>query len=96
MGKPVIRLGPDKSLGHSPCFPPVPATMGSNNVRVNKMPVVRMGDPYKLHCCSGSCHVGKATGSSRVFANKKGVTRLGDKITCGDTSGGGSSNVSAG
>lgn len=96
MGKPVIRKGPDISTGHPPGFPPVAATMGSQNVFVNRISVVRQGDPYKVHCYKSSCHVGKATGSSRVFVNKKGITRMGDKITCGDTSGGGSSNVGAG
>lgn len=96
MGKPVIRKGPDMTMGHSPCFPPVPAIQGSNNVFVNGLPAVRTGDKYKLHCCNGSCHVPTATGSSKVFVNKRGVTRMGDKTTCGDTSMGGSGNVGAG
>lgn len=96
MGKPIIRKGPDMSTGHPPGFPPVNAIMGSNNVYVNKIAVVRQGDSYKVHCYGNSCHQGKATGSTKVFANKKGITRLGDKITCSDTSGGGSQNVGAG
>lgn len=94
MGNAVIRKAVDKSTGHG-CFPPTVAIMGSPNVFANKSAVVRKGDPYRLHCCK-SCHSGNATGSSTVFANGKGVTRRGDKITCGDTSSAGSSNVRAG
>lgn len=94
--RPVTRLGVDKSTGHPPGFPPVPAIMASTNVFVNKRGVVRQGDPYQVHCYKKKCHQGTATGSAKTFANRKGVTRLGDPITCGDRSGAGSTNVRSG
>lgn len=91
---PVIVLG-KKSKGHG--FPPTPASQGSSKVFATKIPVVRLGDSYVIHCMSGSCHVPKvAKASQKVFADKKGITRNGDKLSCGDTALNGVQKVRAG
>lgn len=96
MGKPVIVLM-DKSIGHSPGFPPTPAIQASNKVFASGKPIVRQGDKYQKHCFNGSCHIPVvASASTKVFIQGKGCTRLGDKLSCGDTASGGVSKVRAG
>jgi uncharacterized Zn-binding protein involved in type VI secretion len=97
MGKQVIRKGSDLSTGHPPGYPATKPIEGSNNVKVNGMPVVREGDKYKVHCFSDSCHQGSAKSTSKgVYVNGKLIHTSGDGITCKDFAGSGSDNVFAG
>lgn len=67
-GKPVIRQGVDKTVGH--CFPPVPFLKGSPNVLVNGISAVFEGSPIPKHCCGKKCHTGVAKSTSpNVFVN---------------------------
>lgn len=95
MGKPIIRLGVDASMGHPP-YPPTMPDRASSNVFCNKTAVVRKGDTYTLHCYS-DCHVPIAQGSGKqVYVNGLEVQCQTDPLSCGDTSMGGSTNVKAG
>lgn len=90
----VIRKGIDASKGH--CYPPKVCLNGSQDVLVNNIPIVRVGDNYgQKHTCGDNSHsMGPATGgSSNVFANGKKVHRNGDSISCGDKANNGSNNV---
>lgn len=88
MGQPAVRKGVDKTKGHGKCKPVV-AVQASDNVFINGIPAVRQGDAFKPHCK----HKGKAVGGGTVYINGKLAQRVGDKLTCGDTSAQGSSNV---
>ena len=89
-----IRKGVDKSRGH--CFFPRPPDQGSNNVKTNNIPQVRVGDHYPIHVCGLAMHDGNASkGSPNVKVNNKKLHRQGDAISCGDTAANGSSNVHA-
>lgn len=92
----VVRIG-DNSTGHG-CYPAMSATTGSNNVFVNGIAVVRVGDYWNSHACPATPpHDGTASaGSSSVFVNRRAIMRVGDAISCGDTAGQGSENVFAG
>lgn len=61
-GKPLVRQGIDKTIGH--CFPPVPFLKGSPTVFVNGIPVVRAGDPIPVHKCGKKSHSGVATSTN--------------------------------
>ena len=68
--------------------------MGSNNVFLNGLPVVRVGDVWQIHCKDSSCHgCNQGTGSSTTFVNGRPVARIGDATSCGDQIAVGSSNV---
>jgi uncharacterized Zn-binding protein involved in type VI secretion len=96
MGKPVIRVGVDKSKGHG-CFPPTQPTSASSNVKANGIRVVRMGDKYSPHRCGKVVHGSRVAQSpSTVKVNGRPVHRTGDQISCGDSAGKGSKNVRAG
>ena len=89
-----IRKGVDASRGH--CFFPRPPDQGSNNVKTNNIPQVRVGDHYPIHVCGLAFHDGNASqGSPNVKVNNKKLHRQGDAISCGDTAANGSSNVHA-
>lgn len=95
MGQSIMRLG-DKSLGHSPGFPPTPSIKASTDVMVNGKGAVRVGDKYQIHCSGSSCHIGSALSGSTVKVNGLSVHRTGDPIDCGDKAGIGSPTVKAG
>lgn len=93
MGQKAIRLGADKSTGHSGYFPVV-AAQASANVLINGKGSVRQGDSYMPHWKPKKPpHTGKATSSSSVRVNGKSAQRAGDGNSCGDTASNGSSNV---
>lgn len=84
----------DLNTGHG-CFPPVLASKGSPDVRINEKPAHRFSDPYFPHGC-GKCspHVGFGSeGSSKVYINGKPVRRIGDGVSCGASAKDGSDNV---
>lgn len=92
-----IRIGVDPSKGH--CYPPKPCLNGSNNVLINGIGAVRVGDNYnQTHKCGKNSHsMGiAAEGSSTVYINGKPVHRNGDLINCGDHGNNGSNNVLVG
>jgi uncharacterized Zn-binding protein involved in type VI secretion len=83
----VVRLG-DKSCGLD--CKSTPAIECSPDVFVNGRGVVRVGDAFEKHCG----HSRKvAVGSPNVYVNGKSVCRIGDKLTCGDKTCQGSSDV---
>lgn len=88
------RVG-DMTSGH--CFYPVPLTSGSPNVTINGIAAGRVGDPYPPHTCGDSVHQGRlGRGSSTVTINGRAAGRVGDSVSCGDTVGQGSPNVTIG
>jgi uncharacterized Zn-binding protein involved in type VI secretion len=90
----VIRVGLDFSQGH--CFPPLPATMGSPDLFIGGIPVVRETDLYGLsHNCGQSNHnMGTAIeGSQTVFNHGLGLHGDSHKISCGDVADNGSTTV---
>ncbi len=90
----IIRMGLDLSQGH--CYNPKPSLIGSIDVFVNNLPVVRQFDSYsQIHSCGPDTHsMGIALeGSPTVFVNGLGVHRDGDKIACGDVADNGSLDV---
>ncbi len=90
----VVRLG-DICTGHG-CFPPRKSTSASNNVKINGIGAVRLGDSWAVHCCV-SCHSSvSSAGSSTVKVNGKPLVRKGDAIACGSKANTCSSNVTAG
>lgn len=96
MGKPIIRLGVDKSKGHG-CFPSTQPISAASTVKANGIGVVRMGDRYSPHRCGKVVHSSRiAQSSSTVKANGRPVQRTGDAISCGDSAGKGSRSVRAG
>lgn len=93
MGQKAIRLGMDKTTGHSG-YPPVVAVQASSNVMVNGKGAVRNGDAYKPHKKKKKpSHIGYAVSSSSVRINGKSAQRAGDSNTCKDFASNGSSNV---
>lgn len=68
--------------GHG-CWPPRQNATCSEKFFIQGKGVVRVGDMWKVHCCT-SCHVGsQATGSSKFFVQGKAAARIGDSISCG-------------
>lgn len=91
----VSRKG-DNCTGHG-CFPPRPSVEGSDNVFINEIPALRVGDGFASHCCGPVCHGGNVSvGSSKVFVNGKPLARIGDDVSCGSALSEGSANVFAG
>jgi uncharacterized Zn-binding protein involved in type VI secretion len=76
-----------------------PAILGSPNVKVNKMPAIRVDDKgVHAACCNGNNWTAQA-GSATVFINSKKAHRLGDADKhCGGMGKmiGGSANVVTG
>lgn len=78
---PVSRLT-DIASGHG-CFPESDVIQGSPNTIYNNLPVFRVSDAVRTHCCV-SCHGRKgASGSPDTIVNDLNVMRLGDPIDCG-------------
>lgn len=93
----VARLG-DICTGHG-CWSPRPSSSGSPNVKVNGIPIHRVGDSWSVHCCPTipECHSGVlASGSSSVKVNGIAVGRVGDPVSCGGVVATHSPNVSVG
>ena len=83
MGK--VRLAPDISCGHPPCFPPTRPATGSLTVFTDQFPNVRVTDLYIIHCCGPACHVPVAViGSVSVFSDQLMQHRRTDGLSCGD------------
>jgi len=81
----MVRLG-DMCTGHG-CFGPRMAIGASPDVKVDGIPVVRVGDAWEAHAC-GVCapHDGiQQSGSPKVLINGIPVARIGDAISCGST-----------
>jgi uncharacterized Zn-binding protein involved in type VI secretion len=70
------------------------AIQGSENVFVNGISAVRIGDSIQGHGISPHSSPVMSEGSDNVFVNSIGVCREGDAASCGHTITG-SSNVSA-
>ena len=85
----------DIGSAHKKCYPPSPAIEGSDDVFINGLPAVRVGDAYAMHGCNGcKPHQRKAAqGSSTVNINGQPAVRIGDGIDCGGVAQTGSSNV---
>lgn len=95
----VTRVG-DIGSGHACHFPPSPAIIGSPDVYVNNIPVVRQGDAYAPHACP-TCPApphprALSGGSGTVFVNGKPIGRVGDAISCGGNADAGSADTFAG
>lgn len=75
-------------------------TTGSNSVKLNGRPIVRIGDLTSIHYNkkdSKQKHSSyQLTGSGFVKVEGSLVARTGDLIACGSTDGEGSSNATAG
>lgn len=85
----------DTCTGHDG-FPPRESISGSPNVRVNGLPVHRIGDNWETHCNS-TCHDSiLGTGSTKMRVNGLFVGRVGDTIECGSSVATGSLNVFVG
>jgi len=91
----VTRLG-DVCTGHG-CFPSRPSVQGSQNVFVNGIPVIRLGDPYAAHGCAVCVPHGAVlqAGSTMVMVNNRPIGRVGDPLSCGSLVQVGSPNVEA-
>lgn len=89
----------DLSTGHG-TYPPSQAVTGSPTVTVNGKGIVRVGDAYAPHCNTippYDCHSGVVvSGSTSVTANGIPIALPGSPISCGDTVGPGSPNVTSG
>jgi uncharacterized Zn-binding protein involved in type VI secretion len=86
-----VRLG-DISTGHDG-FHSRANDQASSDVIINGIGAHRVGDHWPTHC-NVSCHDGvEATGSNDVIVNGKPLARIGDKISCGDFTAQGSSDV---
>lgn len=87
------------SINHPTCQGSTVTDVGSGDVLVNNIGVVREGDNVESHTHSPPACPNHAPGlvsfSSNVFANNKKLGRLGDSYGCGATISSGSSNVYA-
>ncbi|CZF85496.1 PAAR motif protein [Grimontia celer] len=89
-----VRLG-DTGTDHDG-FPPTPTTAGSGTVKIDGIPVCRLGDPLAPHDKPKHPPHGRsiAGGSATVFADGKPVARTGDSVSCGGVViGGGTVNI---
>lgn len=91
----ILHVG-SVSTGHDG-YPPTTAKEGSQTVFVNGFPINRKGDEWLVHCRT-SCHFGATvTPDTRtVYADGIPIGLVGDSISCGDTAGTGSPDVSGG
>jgi len=92
--------GVDKvSINHPTCQSGTETDIGSSNVFVNGVGVVRKGDAVESHTFAPpacpSHTPGLVTFSPNVFVNNLNLGRLGDRYDCGATISSGSSNVFA-
>jgi uncharacterized Zn-binding protein involved in type VI secretion len=87
------------SINHATCQGSTITNVGSSNVFVNNIGVVRKDDPVESHTFSPPACPSHAPGlvsfSPNVFANSLNIGRLGDAYGCGATISSGSSNVFA-
>ncbi|MDE8741122.1 type VI secretion system PAAR protein [Pectobacterium polaris] len=72
-----VKLG-DSDTGHG-SHPPTPISAGSSTVKIDGLPVARLGDPLAPHGHDRSI----SSGSSSVLVDGKPVARTGDAISCG-------------
>ncbi|MCA6952339.1 type VI secretion system PAAR protein [Pectobacterium polaris] len=72
-----VKLG-DSDTGHG-SHPPTPVRAGSSTVKIDGLPVARLGDPLAPHGHDRSI----SSGSSSVLVDGKPVARTGDAISCG-------------
>ena len=86
----------DICVGHG-CFPPTPATAGSPDVYLDKIPALRKGDAVAPHGCGNCPPHGRAVsaGSPSVFVNGRPLARVGDGVDCGGSVAAGSGTVVA-
>lgn len=92
----ITRLG-DTCTGHG-CWPARSSSGGSADVRIDGIPVHRVGDGWSAHTCPAipETHASVlATGSPTVFANGHAVGRIGDAVACGSAVASGSATVFA-
>lgn len=100
MGLPVVRMGVDICSGHPAgptYFAPRPAIVGSPDVFVDGLPLVRVGDLWAMHTNLITVHPGTGiVGSMTVFCNGRPVMRIGDPIDCGSVAAMGSTTTFCG
>ncbi|MBN3063802.1 type VI secretion system PAAR protein [Pectobacterium aquaticum] len=83
-----VKVG-DSDTGHG-SHPPTPVAAGSSTVKVDGLPLARLGDPLAPHDHSRSI----SSGSSSVFVEGKPAARTGDAVSCGGVLiGGGSLHI---
>ncbi|PWC09497.1 type VI secretion system PAAR protein [Brenneria roseae subsp. americana] len=79
----------DNDTGHGN-HPPTPVSSGSPTVKVDGLPLARLGDPLAPHGHGRNI----SSGSSSVFVDGKPAARTGDTVSCGGVLiGGGSVNI---
>lgn len=74
-------------------WPPTPVIAGAGTVKIDGIPVARVGDPLMIHaapCCPPHPRF-VAAGSGTVMIEGKPAARVGDPVTCGGVLVGGSS-----
>lgn len=83
-----VKLG-DKDTGHG-SHSPTPVITGSSTVKVDGLPVARLGDTLASHGHNRTI----SGGSSSVFIDGQAAARTGDTVNCGGVLiGGGSVNI---
>jgi len=93
---PAVSRKGDTCTGHGN-YPPRASDSGSENVFVNGIAALRVGDHWETHRSGSHSHDStQAGGSTTVFCNGKGLVRIGDDIACGSAVAAGSQNVFAG
>lgn len=87
------------SINHATCQGSTNTNVGSSNVFVNNIGVVRKGDAVQSHTFAPPACPSHAPGlvsfSPNVFVNNLNIGRIGDAYGCGATISTGSSNVFA-
>ena len=80
------------------CFPPNQIIQKSDDVLINGLPAVRVGDAVAFHGCLTCPPHGRniAQGSSSVVINDRPAARVGDAIDCGGVIETGSDDVMIG
>ncbi|MDY0970732.1 type VI secretion system PAAR protein [Siccibacter turicensis] len=83
-----VKVG-DTGTAHG-SHPPTPVTAGSPTVKVDGIPLARVGDPLADHGHPRAI----AAGSGTVFVDGKPAARTGDAVGCGGVViGGGTVNI---
>ena len=89
---PAVTRLTDIASGHG-CWPDSDVIQGSPNTIFNNLPVFRITDEVRTHCCV-SCHDRHGSeGSPNTIINNLNVMRLGDPIDCGGFMVTGSPNI---
>ena len=91
----VCRLG-DTSTGACKCCP-ITNTGANSNVLINGLPPAKVGDLWGYHKCD--CSHSKENcviGNSSVLVNGSPIVTVGTKLSNGDSTGSGSSDVMVG